>query len=601
MSLLLNIHCAFATSCKNLFFSKKSLVFFLFGLVFVLPIHAGILDKSVTEESKFEANDLYQALAAEFYNEIGDQNQAVDFYYSLSASNNDPAIAKRVTELATATGQISKALNAAERWVEISPNNLEANQYLALLFIRNGHFTSAAKRLDSIRVLIEETSDKLSEIDNEQFQTNESLTFIGAMLTAESHHKKAYTVFNIFIKNHFSKVQNHSIYDKQRKLIAAQLAMKAKKYTDVVAYLEDLTGLDGLNHVDAKVMHAKALHKLRKNDLAITQLKDIQNHADANDSHRLELVRLLVLNRQKDAALPILKKLVSKHSKNFELLKSYIALQIDQSNLSNVESNIKLLGSQGNYINEVAYFRGEFAEKLGQQEKALRNYAKVNGGSYLKNAHKKTISLTKKVEGKSALKEFFKKKQNNAKTIKTQAYWIKLQADELFEAFNYEEALSLYNKAITLAPKKTRYRYKRGLVNERLGYLENAETDFNYVLSIRENDYEVLNAFGYMLSVHTDRISEAKSYIDRAFELKPNDPLVLDSLGFVLYKKGELDQAEKYLRKSFNIMKKPEVASHLITVLAELEQYQEAKNIYLEMQKIYPNSPSLKSVAHRIQ
>ncbi len=596
MPLQLKIKTIFATLLKSLGCLFCSL---LFTLV-LTPLQAGIPEKLIIEDTRFDASDLYQALTAEIYNEIGDENQAVDFYYALSISNKDPAIAKRVTELATATGQLVKALNGAKRWVVLNPNSLEANQYLALLYIRNSHFTSAANQLDNIRKLIEETSDKTTEIKTDKFQSSESLTFIGAMLAAEAHHKKAYTVFELYLKNHFSKTKGYQSYIKQQKLIAAQLAMKAKKYTEVVNYLDGLSDLDEKNHVDAIFMHAKALHKLRKNELAIEQLKSIQNHPQANDSHRLELVRLLVLIRQKDSALPLLKKLVSKHPKNYELLKSLVALQIDRSQLSNVNQNIKLLRANSNYVNEAEYFAGEYAEKLGQQEKALSKFKKVVDGSYLKNAHKKVISLLRKIEGQDALNAYFDKKQKNANSIKDQAYWTKLQADDLFETYQYSNALDLYNKAIRLSPQNSRYRYKRGLVNERLGKLESAESDFNYVLSKRKNDYETLNAFGYMLSVHTNRLNEAKGYIDKAYKLKPNDPLVLDSLGFVFYKKGELEKAERYLRKSFNIVKKPEVASHLITVLAELNQYQEAKSIYLEMQKIYPNSPSLKSVAHRL-
>jgi len=103
-----------------------------------------------------------------------------------------------------------------------------------------------------------------------------------------------------------------------------------------------------------------------------------------------------------------------------------------------------------------------------------------------------------------------------------------------------------------------------------------------------------------MLSVHTKRFTEAKAHISKAYILRPNDPLILDSLGFVLYKTGELNKAEKYLRKAFKLNRKPEIASHLITVLAELNQHQEAKNIYLQMRKIYPNSPSLQGVSHYI-
>ncbi len=580
-------------------------IFFSLISIFVLSLNAnatGIIEKSTPETLQFESNDLYQALAAEIYNQLGEKNLAVDHYYNLSVSNKDPAIAKRVTELATVTGQIAKALDGAKRWVALQPNNLEANQYLTLLLLRNSHFKSSAKQLDKIRVLLEDSSEQAQSLatninsQSNQFHSNESLTFIGAMLSAEAHHDKALTVFDLYIKEHASKLKNHSLYLKQQKLIAAQLAMKAKQYSTVVSSLNGLTGLDPQNFVDATVMHAKALHKLRKNNLAIVLLDSIKKHPEANDSHRLELVRLLVLTKQKSLALPILETLVTKHSKNLELLKSLVALQIDLSKFNSVESNISKLRTNVKYSHDADYFTGEYAEKLGQQEKALFNYEKVSAGSYLKNAHKKRISLVKKIHGQYELNALFQEQQNNADTLSDQAYWIKLQADELFEAHYYSKALALYDKAVTLVPKKTRYRYKRGLVNERLGNLDKAELDFNSVLEKRSNDTDTLNALGYMLSVHTKRFDEAKTHIDKAYKLKPHDPLILDSLGFVFYKTGELDKAEKYLRKAFKLMKKPEVASHLITVLAKLNQHQEAKNIYIEMQRIYPDSPSLKSV-----
>ena len=581
----------------------KKIFVSLFLVFFINPVNAAKLDKSFTQEAKFQAQDLYQALTAEIFNKLGEDNLAVDYYYKLSARNTDPAIAKRVTELATVTGQLSKALDGAKRWVELKPNNLEANQYLALLYLRNSRFKLAAKQLDYIRTLIEQTSDQsepsIVEYKN-TIASSESLTFIGALLAAEAHHDKAFSVFNLYIKEHAPKIRNHFVYRKQQRLITAQLAMKAKLYSAVIDALKGLSGLDGENYVDATVMQAKALHKLRQNNKAIKLLKMIQKHPEVNDSHRLELVRLLVIEKQKDEALPILEALVLKHSKNLELLKSLIALQIDQSNLSNVANNIKKLRVSDNYSNEADYFSGEFAEKLGQREKALLSYKKVVNGAYLKNAHKKSISLTKLVYGQKSLNALFSKRQNNAKTIKDQAYWTKLQADDLFESFNYSKALALYDRAVTLSPKQMRYRYKRGLVYERLGNFESAESDFNSVLAKRHDDTDTLNALGFMLTVHTNRFIEAKTLIDKAFKLKPNDPLILDSLGFVLYKTGELDKAEKYLRKAFRLMKKPEVASHLITVLAKLNQLKEAKNILVEMQRIYPNSPSLKGVSHYI-
>ena len=310
---------AYATRNYNLtIFKRICISLFVFLSFFVSPINAAKLEKSITQETKFQAQDLYQALTAEIFNKLGEDNLAVDYYYKLSATNTDPAIAKRVTELATVTGQIAKALDGAKRWVVLKPSNLEANQYLALLYLRNSHFKSAARQLDTIRALIEKTSDQSKPpiaVSGNTFVSSESLTFIGALLAAEAHHDKAFLVFNLYIKEHVSKIKNYAVYQKQQRLIAAQLAMKAKRYSAVIDSLTGLVGLDDKNYVDATVMHAKALHKLRQNGEAIKQLKLIRNHPEANDSHRLELVRLLVLEKQKNKALPILETLVSKHSK----------------------------------------------------------------------------------------------------------------------------------------------------------------------------------------------------------------------------------------------------------------------------------------------
>jgi len=93
MPLSLNKPYAFETASDNLLFFK-SICFSLLLCFFVSPVNAGKLEKTLTQETKFQADDLYKALAAEIYNKLGEDNLAVDFYYELSASNNDPEIAK---------------------------------------------------------------------------------------------------------------------------------------------------------------------------------------------------------------------------------------------------------------------------------------------------------------------------------------------------------------------------------------------------------------------------------------------------------------------------------------------------------------------------
>ena len=574
-----------------------------FGVVLAInPAKARLSIQETPQEETYQAQPLYEALAAEIYNQLGQDKNALDHYIHLISFSDDPAITKRATELATKTGQLKKALDTSKRWVELSPDNLEANQYLALLLLRNGQFKTSAKQLHSIYSLLEKSSEGTETQKNDtkklkakEIVTSDSLRFIGSLLAVETHHEKSYKVFRLYLKQ-FGNDKYHS----QQKLISADLAMKAKKYSEVVSTLAFLDELDIQNLVDASAMKAKALQRLNKNAQAIQILSSIKDHKETSDSSRLELVRLLVLDKQKKKALPILEKLIVKHQKNNDLLKSLIALQIDQSQLKQADKNIKKLGSTKKYQHDANYFAGEVLEKRGSLEKALKSFKKVSGGSFLKNAHKKTINLIGQVNGSKVLIKFFVQKQESAEKAKDKAYWLKLHADHVFAAKKYNIALDLYTEAIQLAPENTLYHYHRGLLNERMGNLDVAESDFSFVINKRKNNADALNALGYMLSVRTKRLSEAKKYIEKAYAIKPNDPAILDSLGFVLFKTGDLSAAEFHLRKAYRLMKNPEVAGHLISVLEESDQIHEAQLIYDEMNKKYPDSKILNNVKQKL-
>jgi hypothetical protein len=215
----------------------------LFIVVFIALMfssaEARLSIQQTTSVDQFQAKSLYEALTAEIYNKMGDEKRAVDHYQRLVSYSDDPAIAKRATELATVTAQLKKALIIAKRWVDISPKNLEANQYLALLLLRNSRFDDSAHQLNNIVQLVDETLDK-AEVESQistrnRIKSKQSLKFIGSLLAVEAHHDKAYKVFKLYLKQFDDKQ-----YLNQKKLISANLAMKAKKYSDVVSLLENL-------------------------------------------------------------------------------------------------------------------------------------------------------------------------------------------------------------------------------------------------------------------------------------------------------------------------------------------------------------------------
>lgn len=548
------------------------------------------VDKNI--ENDAYKDQFYQALVAEFYNQTGSPKQTLKHYLPLALSSNEAALVKRVTEIATGTAQLKKGLKAAKHWVELSPNDLEARQYLTLLYLRDNQFKKSAEQLQFVHQIIE------SDLKPDTRQTkvlSKGLKFIGALLVIEAHHEKAYSVYQHYIKRQAS-VKGFEKYRGQQNLILASLAMKAKKYNVVVSALDGIEKSSTQYFVSATMMKIKALQKLGQLNEAAKLLKVLVKDKKTSDSKRLALTRLLIQLGKKDEATNILNNLITKHPHNNDLLKALIALNIDQQSWREAKRNNRKLAKSKVYQNDVFYFYGEINEGQDRLDKALAYFRKVKKGVFLKNAHKNTARLSAKLESLKVAQQWLQSEQEKSSKKKDQAYWLKLEADLLSDQQKNSEALQRYNEIITLMPNKMSYRYYRGLLYERAKQIKLAEKDFNLIINKQKNNANALNALGFLLLKHTSRFDEAKKHIQKAFKLKPNDPTIMDSLGWVYFRTGEMAIAENCLRKAFKVEKNPQIASHLITVLAKSGQHQEARKLFNEMIKKYPESTTLTDV-----
>jgi tetratricopeptide (TPR) repeat protein len=110
--------------------------------------------------------------------------------------------------------------------------------------------------------------------------------------------------------------------------------------------------------------------------------------------------------------------------------------------------------------------------------------------------------------------------------------------------------------------------------------VELLERDLRRILVDDPDHVDALNALGYTLADRTDRLEEAYRFVQRALELRPDEPAILDSMGWVLYRMGEVDAAEPYLRKALEQNFDAEIAAHLGEVLWELDRRDEARDVW---------------------
>ena len=134
---------------------------------------------------------------------------------------------------------------------------------------------------------------------------------------------------------------------------------------------------------------------------------------------------------------------------------------------------------------------------------------------------------------------------------------------------------------------------------EKIGRLDLLEKDLRSILEREPDHAQALNALGYTLTDATDRHAEAYDLIKKALELRPNDFYILDSMGWVLYRLGRLDEAIEYLRKALSIRQDPEIAAHLGEVLWVRGEREQAKGVWETALQQTPEDTRLLDVIER--
>jgi tetratricopeptide (TPR) repeat protein len=116
-----------------------------------------------------------------------------------------------------------------------------------------------------------------------------------------------------------------------------------------------------------------------------------------------------------------------------------------------------------------------------------------------------------------------------------------------------------------------------------------AESDLRLLLAQDKNNATILNALGYTMALHTDRQQEAYDLIIRAYNLSPESPSIIDSLGWVLFKLGRTPEALTYLKQAYTMVPDPEIAAHLGEVYWALGNSERALALWSQTLDQYPN------------
>jgi len=154
------------------------------------------------------------------------------------------------------------------------------------------------------------------------------------------------------------------------------------------------------------------------------------------------------------------------------------------------------------------------------------------------------------------------------------------RAQILRDAGRYDAAFRLLQAGAKQMPGDVDVLYEAAMMADKSGHINDMLQLLRKAIAADPQSQPAYNALGYTLADRGENLPEARKLIARALELSPGNPFVLDSMGWVEYRMGHLDQALDLLQQAYDARPDPEVGAHLGEVLWQLGQKDRARAIW---------------------
>ncbi|SFU95668.1 tetratricopeptide repeat protein [Pseudoduganella namucuonensis] len=177
---------------------------------------------------------------------------------------------------------------------------------------------------------------------------------------------------------------------------------------------------------------------------------------------------------------------------------------------------------------------------------------------------------------------------------------VQTEAQLLRDAGSAAQAYAVLEDGVLRYPNSPDLLYDFALAAEKAGKLELMETSLRKVMEIAPENHHAYNALGYSLAERNQRLEEAYSLVEKAMQMAPGDPFIMDSMGWVQFRLGRLKEAEELLRRAYQLRNDPEIAVHLGEVLWERGDKAGAHQLWREARAKDPQNDVLKSTLARL-
>lgn len=515
---------------------------------------------------------LYTFLLADIAAQRGQIELASQAYLELAKTTRDIRVARRSAQLAYESRQIEPTLEAFNLWHELEPNAAMPRQMLATVLLSRG------KMEDARPYLIELLASNNSHVGRNFVQ-------IYPLFGKYADKLAVYRMLHDLAQPYLSVPEIH--------WILAQAAKSADLTEEALSEVRLARSLR--REWEAPVMlEAQFLqNKMPAQALEITK-KFLGEYPESHEV-RLFYARNLLEQKQYLESRLQFQQLLKVKPDNSELAFAIALLSIQVGELDRAEKELKQTLKDGKKDSAtVHYYLAQLQEAKKNDIAAMKEYQQVNEGEYFFPARMRIAYLLVKLNKRDEARELLQK--TPAKNIQQRAQLVLTEGQILRDAKQYDLAYQVLTKGLEKIPAHPDLLYEAAMTADKLGKADIFEALLRKLIKAEPNHAHAYNALGYSLLDRKIRLEEAMKLVERAHELAPDDPAILDSMGWGYFLTGNLNKSLEYMRRAYAAFPDPEVAAHLGEVLWQQGARAEATGIWQENLKKNPESTVLKTV-----
>jgi len=522
---------------------------------------------------------IYKFLLAEIASQRGDLNSAGHIYLDLAKLTKSIPLAERATRIAGSARNGRLAMDSANVWQKLDKTSTEPRRILAELFITSGNL---AKARPLVKKLLEQ----------EEKTRAEGFLYLDKILSQVENKKNALR-FILDISKPYLEIP-------EARFAIARAAFSAgnKKMA-----LKELDKIESLNSKweTAALFRGYIIGK-EWPEKALAFYQDFLRKNPKSNEVRLEYAKALTNLKKYDEAKKQFLKLVNSSLASSEISLTVALLSIELGDnilaekyfIQSLERNYPEPGQIYMYLSSIYDDKGDFQE-------CLTWLKKITTGEYFLDSRILMAEYIAKYDSVDSAIEMLNGLKNRNLLPNEKLIILRNKTSLLLTENRNQDAYDLMKLEEEEFKDAPEFKFDYAILSEKMGNTLLMEQLLLEAIKLKPDYATAYNALGYSYADRGIKLPEAKRYIEIALSYEPNNHYILDSMGWIHFKLGNLEIASMFIKKAYAINKDPEIAAHLGEILWTQGKEEEAREVWENSLNRHPSNTVLLETTNRFR